>query len=49
MGGNIDQLTPVERRAWLALSVATLAALLTVIDISIVNVAFPSIRRDLGA
>ena len=39
----------VERRAWLALSVATLASLLTVIDVSIVNVAFPSIKRDLGA
>lgn len=39
----------VERRAWIALAVSTLAALLTVIDISIVNVAFPSIRRDLGA
>ena len=39
----------VDRRAWLALSVATLAALLTVIDVSIVNVAFPSIKKDLGA
>ena len=39
----------VERRAWLALAVSTLAALLTTIDISIVNVAFPSMRRDLGA
>jgi EmrB/QacA subfamily drug resistance transporter len=33
----------------MALAVSTLAALLTVIDISVVNVAFPSIRRDLGA
>ena len=32
-----------------ALAVSTLAALLTVIDVSVVNVAFPSIRRDLGA
>ncbi len=39
----------VDRRAWLALAVSTLAALLTVIDMSIVNVAFPSIRQDLGA
>ena len=39
----------VERRAWIALAVSTLAALLTTIDISIVNVAFPSMRRDLGA
>ena len=43
------ELPPVERRAWIALGVSTLAALLTVIDVSIVNVAFPSIRRDLGA
>ena len=39
----------VMRRAWIALAVSTLAALLTTIDISIVNVAFPSMRRDLGA
>jgi EmrB/QacA subfamily drug resistance transporter len=39
----------VDRRAWIALGVATLAGLLTTIDISIVNVAFPSMRRDLGA
>lgn len=39
----------VERRAWIALAVSTLAALLSTIDISIVNVAFPSIRSDLGA
>jgi len=46
---QVGEGTAVERRAWLALAVSTLAALLTVIDISIVNVAFPSIRRDLGA
>ena len=40
---------PVARSTWLALAVSTLAALLTVIDVSIVNVAFPSIRRELGA
>ncbi len=39
----------IDRRAWIALAVSTLAALLTTIDISIVNVAFPSMRRDLGA
>ena len=42
-------LPPVDRRAWIALSVSTMAALLTVIDVSIVNVAFPTIRRELGA
>ncbi len=44
-----QELPPVDRRAWIALGVATLAGLLTTIDISIVNVAFPSMRRDLGA
>ena len=39
----------VDRRSWIALAVSTLAALLTTIDISIVNVAFPSMRRDLDA
>ena len=33
-----DAVEAVPRRAWLALGVSTLAALLTVIDISIVNV-----------
>ncbi len=46
-GGAGDEV--VERRAWIALAVSTLAALLTTIDISIVNVAFPSMRRDLGS
>jgi EmrB/QacA subfamily drug resistance transporter len=36
----------IPRRAWLALSVATLVVFLVVIDISAVNVAFPSIRSD---
>ena len=49
VGSTCRETAPVERRAWVALSVATLAGLLTTIDISIVNVAFPSMRRDLGA
>lgn len=49
VGLTSHQTAPVDRRAWVALSVATLAGLLTTIDISIVNVAFPSMRRDLGA
>ncbi len=36
----------ISRRAWLALSVSTLVVFLVVIDISAVNVAFPSIRED---
>ncbi|MDH3683318.1 MAG: MFS transporter, partial [Acidimicrobiia bacterium] len=39
----------VERSAWLALGVTTLVFFLVVVDISAVNVAFPSISADLGA
>lgn len=37
-----------DRAAWLALGVTTLVFFLSVIDISAVNVAFPSIRDDFG-
>ena len=40
---------PVERRSWLALGAATAAAFMVVVDVSIVNVAFPSIQQSLGA
>ncbi len=40
---------PVERRSWLALGAATAAAFMVVVDVSIVNVAFPSIQKSLGA
>lgn len=39
-------LEPIPRRAWLALTVSTIVVFLVVIDISAVNVAFPSIRED---
>ena len=39
----------VERRSWLALGAATAAAFMVVVDVSIVNVAFPSIQESLGA
>jgi EmrB/QacA subfamily drug resistance transporter len=39
----------VERQAWWALGVATMVTFLIVIDISAVNVAFPSMTTDLGA
>jgi len=38
--------TTVTRSAWIALVVSTLVTFLVVIDISAVNVAFPSIRDD---
>jgi EmrB/QacA subfamily drug resistance transporter len=37
-----------ERRKWLALYVLTLASLMIVLDATIVNVALPSIKQDLG-
>jgi EmrB/QacA subfamily drug resistance transporter len=37
-----------ERRKWLALYVLTLASLMIVLDATIVNVALPSIKTDLG-
>lgn len=45
----MDESQAVSRHAWLALAVATLVSFLVVIDISVVNVAFPTIRADLGA
>jgi EmrB/QacA subfamily drug resistance transporter len=38
---------PAERRRWIALAVVCLAQLMTVLDTTIVNVALPSIQRDL--
>ena len=38
----------VPREAWLALIIATLVFFLVVVDVSAVNVAFPSIARDFG-
>ncbi len=39
--------TKITRQAWLALAVTTLSTFLVVIDISAVNVAFPSIESDM--
>lgn len=40
--------SPVPRSAWMALGVTTLVFFLTVIDVSAVNVAFPSISDSFG-
>lgn len=39
---------PIPRSAWLALGISTLVFFLVVVDVSAVNVAFPSIGDDLG-
>lgn len=44
-----DVVDEVPREAWIALTVATSAAFLVVIDVSVVNVALPSIATDLDA
>lgn len=43
---SLDVDDGITRRAWLALLVSTIVVFLVVIDISAVNVAFPSIRED---
>lgn len=43
-----DALDPIARDAWLALIVATVSIFFVVINVSSVNVAFPSIRDDFG-
>jgi hypothetical protein len=40
--------TTDSRRRWLALYVLCLASLMIVLDVTIVGVALPSIRQDLG-
>ncbi|MDG2025678.1 MAG: DHA2 family efflux MFS transporter permease subunit [Acidimicrobiales bacterium] len=50
MNETADRPLPVvSREAWLGLAVATSAAFLVVIDVSVVNVALPSIAADLDA
>jgi hypothetical protein len=38
-----------DSRRWLALSVLLLAAVMDLVDVSIVNIALPTIREDLDA
>src|SRR5690348_13446549 len=41
-------MTIADNRRWLALYVLTLGSLMIVLDVTIVNVALPSIKDDLG-
>src|ERR1700760_3747044 len=45
---TIKRLIEGERRRWVALAVVRLGQLMMVLDATIVNVALPSMQRDLG-
>ncbi|MFB7866377.1 MFS transporter [Streptomyces sp. NPDC056069] len=40
---------PTDRRRWIALAIVMTAAFMDLVDATIVNIAIPSIERDLGA
>ncbi|MEH6373793.1 MFS transporter [Streptomyces sp. KLMMK] len=40
---------PTDRRRWLALAVVMTASFMDLVDVTIVNIAMPSIRRDIDA
>ncbi|MFE3497700.1 MFS transporter [Streptomyces sp. NPDC059175] len=40
---------PADRRRWIALAVVMTAAFMDLVDVTIVNIAIPSMERDLGA
>lgn len=40
---------PSDRRRWFALAIVMTAAFMDLVDVTIVNIAIPSIRRDTGA
>ncbi|MGW1978706.1 MFS transporter [Streptomyces sp. NPDC001889] len=41
--------TPSDRRRWIALAIIMTAAFMDLVDVTIVNIAIPSIEQDLGA
>lgn len=47
--GVENEIPAVDRRRWLALTVVLVAAFMDLLDVTIVNVAVPSILRDLDA
>lgn len=47
--GMTEELNPtIDRRRWLALIVLCVGMLMIVLDVTVVNVALPSIQEDLG-
>ncbi|MFF4734864.1 MFS transporter [Streptomyces sp. NPDC001262] len=43
------QQAPADRRRWLALAVVMTASFMDLVDVTIVNIAMPSIQKDIGA
>ncbi|UYQ62670.1 MFS transporter [Streptomyces peucetius] len=41
--------TATDRRRWIALAIVMTAAFMDLVDVTIVNIAIPSLQRDLGA
>ncbi|MGW0391192.1 MFS transporter [Streptomyces sp. NPDC003042] len=41
--------SPADRRRWLALAIVMTAAFMDLVDVTIVNIAIPSMRQDFGA
>src|SRR3954453_22141300 len=41
--------TVADRRRWFALAIVMTAAFMDLVDVTIVNIAIPSIKRDAGA
>src|SRR6202451_3709627 len=48
MGENVTSTSSDNRTRWIALVVLCLGSLMIVLDSTIVNVALPSIKKDLG-
>src|SRR6266566_3872996 len=48
-GGSSPQASTADPRRWLTLVILLLAAFMNLLDVSIVNIAVPSIQRNLGA
>ncbi|GFM97680.1 MFS transporter [Streptomyces fulvorobeus] len=46
---NGDPAAPADRRRWYALAIVMTAAFMDLVDVTIVNIAIPSIMRDTGA
>ena len=49
LGARRDPAGPADRRRWFALAIVMTAAFMDLVDVTIVNIAIPSIQKDAGA